>query len=53
MKSIESWLFETIGDKTKIVSMAFHFVNHLPDKESETRNLGIVTKVRLYSKTKD
>lgn len=51
MKSIEPWIFESINNQTKIVSMAFYFDNHQPVQEVETRNLGVNTKVRLYTKS--
>lgn len=50
LKQIESWIFETIGDKTKIVSLAFWFPNKKPIAETETYTLHKFTKVRVYRK---
>ncbi len=50
LSEIEPWLFDTIGNKTEIVSMAFQFPVRVPVKECETVNLGNKTKIRIYSK---
>lgn len=50
MEEYETWIFSKIADKTKIVSLAFEFVNHKPIAETETKNLGIMTGVRVYEK---
>lgn len=50
LKNIESWLFENISAKTKVVSLAFEFSDHKPKETSETKNLGRITKLRLYVK---
>lgn len=50
LEKIEKWFFESIGEKTKVVSLAFSFKNHAPISESETINLGKTTKIRLYKK---
>lgn len=47
---IESWLFSSVGQQTKIVSLAFAFPNHRPVKVFETFNLGQKTKIRIYKK---
>jgi ubiquinone/menaquinone biosynthesis C-methylase UbiE len=48
LAEIESWLFQHIGPKTVVVSLAFSFPNRQPIKISETQNLGQKTKIRLY-----
>lgn len=50
LDKIEDWLFENIGDNTKIVSMAFKFKNHKPIKSISTTNLGRKTKIYFYQK---
>lgn len=52
LRKIEPWLFESINENTKIVSIAFVFPNHKPIKEVVTDNLSKNTKVRLYIKDK-
>lgn len=51
MAQIEDWLFDSIGDKTRIVSLAFQFKNHKPIAEIETYTLRHKTKARLYRRT--
>lgn len=51
LKEIEPWIFKTIGEKTKIVSLAFWFPNKKPIVEADTFTLGKVTKTRLYKKS--
>ncbi len=48
LAQIEPWLFQHIGAKTVVVSLAFSFPNHQPTETSETINLGRKTKIRLY-----
>mgnify|MGYP001571053056 FL=1 len=48
--SIEAWLFEAVGAKTRIVSLAFEFKYHQSKKSKGTMSLGRQTMVRLYSK---
>lgn len=48
LAQIEPWLFQHIGAKTVVVSLAFSFPNHQPIKIAETINLGKKTKIRLY-----
>ncbi|MEK7535209.1 MAG: methyltransferase domain-containing protein [Patescibacteria group bacterium] len=48
LAQIEPWLFQHIGTKTVVVSLAFSFPNHQPTKTCETMNLGRKTKIRLY-----
>lgn len=48
LAQIEPWLFQHIGPKTTVVSLAFSFPNHQPIKIAETVNLGKKTKIRLY-----
>lgn len=50
LKQIEDWLFRSIGEKTKIVSLAFYFEKHKPIAETTTFTLGKDTKARLYAK---
>lgn len=50
LKQIEDWIFESIGKKTKIVSLAFYFEKHEPIAETMTYTLGKDTKARLYTK---
>ena len=50
LKNIEPWIYKSIGDKTKIVSLAFWFPSHKPVKEYDTFTLGKITKARLYKK---
>ncbi len=46
----ETWFFQNIGFKTRIVSLAFKFRKHKPVGETKVINLGKKTKVRLYIK---
>ena len=48
LKEIENWLFDAIGEKTKVVSLAFWFAKHKPVDEAKTFTLGKETKARLY-----
>jgi ubiquinone/menaquinone biosynthesis C-methylase UbiE len=48
LAQIEEWFFKTIGEKTRVVSLAFFFPNHKPIKECDTYTLGKETKARLY-----
>ncbi|MDP3993067.1 MAG: hypothetical protein Q8Q05_02555 [bacterium] len=48
LAEIEPWLFQKIGPKTVVVSLAFSFPHHQPLKTAETWNLGQKTKIRLY-----
>lgn len=48
LAQIESWLFQHIGEKTVVVSLAFSFPNHQPTETCETTNLGKKTIARLY-----
>lgn len=50
LEKIEPWFFTSIGKYTKVVSLAFEFVDHQPINNSATINLGKKTKIRLYSK---
>jgi len=50
LKQIEDWIFSSIGDKTKIVSLAFYFEKHKPIADINTFTLGKETKARLYAK---
>jgi len=50
LSNIESWIFQAIGSKTKIVSLAFWFPNKKPIKEIDTYTLHKFTKARLYVK---
>jgi len=50
LAQIEDWLFDIIGDKTRIVSLAFQFKNHKPVAEVETYTLRQKTKARLYGR---
>ncbi len=50
LKQIEDWIFQSIGDKTKIISLAFYFEKHKPIAEAMTFTLGKETKARLYNK---
>ena len=50
LKKIENWFFRHIGEKTKVVTLAFSFVKHKPLKIIETKNLGRQTKISLYKK---
>jgi hypothetical protein len=50
LAQIEDWLFESIGEKTKVVSLAFVFKKHKPFAEAETFTLRRKAKARLYNK---
>jgi|GEM_PF-486914 len=50
LKKIEPWFFEAINNKTRVVSLAFKFINHKPAKEVLTETLGRSTKIRFYIK---
>lgn len=50
LQLIEPWLFASIGEKTKVVSLCFKFKDHKPIGEMPTRTLHQDTKARLYSK---
>ena len=50
LAEIENWLFETIGPKTRVVSLSFEFRAHEPAAEADTSALGRPTKARLYRK---
>lgn len=50
LAQIEDWIFDQITPEAKIVSLAFRFKKHKPIAETDTFNLGITTKVRLYAK---
>lgn len=47
VKKIEGWLFQNIGPKTKVVSLAFD-LKKKPQNISYTKTLGIKTKIYLY-----
>jgi SAM-dependent methyltransferase len=49
LRRIESWFFENISDKARVVSLAFQFVDHKPKDMVETFSLSKI-KVRLYQK---
>lgn len=48
LAEIEDWLFGSIGNKTKIVSLVFWFPKHKPIAEIKTFTLGREAKARLY-----
>ncbi len=48
LKNIESWLFNIISKKTRVVSLAFVFPGHRPIKTAKTFNLSKNTNIRLY-----
>ncbi len=50
MKEIESWLFDQVGNDTRIVSLAFNFVERKPIAEVKTLNLRSKMKIGLYRK---
>jgi len=50
LKQIEPWFFNILPDKTRVVSLAFEFVDHQSVAEVKTVALGKVTKARLYKK---
>ena len=50
LAQIESWLFDSIGSKTRVVSLAFVFPNKKPTKEADAYTLRQWTKARLYQK---
>jgi len=47
---IEPWLFQSIGEETKVVSLCFRFKDHKPIADMPTRTLGQETKALLYIK---
>jgi len=49
VKKIENWLLSNIGEKTKVVSLAFD-LKKKPKKIIYTNTLGIKTKIFLYEK---
>lgn len=50
LEKIEPWFFSSIGNQTRVVSLAFVFVKHKPTKSITTFNLRKKTKARLYGK---
>ncbi len=50
LRKIEPWLFGSIQNKTRLVSLAFCFNDHSPKEIKETINLGRRTTIRLYKK---
>ena len=48
LKKIEVWIFASLKNNAKIVSLCFEFPNHKPKRIMETTNLGRKTKLRLY-----
>ncbi|MFA6963843.1 MAG: hypothetical protein WC227_03970 [Patescibacteria group bacterium] len=50
LAQIEKWLFDSIGEKTRVVSLSFLFKVRKPVAEANTRNLYQDTKARLYRK---
>lgn len=50
LDKIAPWLFDSISEKTRVVSLAFVFSKHKPVAEVETMNLRMKMKVRLYRK---
>lgn len=50
-RKIEKWLFDVIGDKTRLISLSFDFKFHHPIKEVVTKTLWRETKARLYEKS--
>jgi SAM-dependent methyltransferase len=49
-QKIESWIFDKISEKTKVISLAFQFKNHFPKKSEKTVTLGHITPIYLYEK---
>ena len=50
LAEIEDWLFQNIGDNTRVITLAFKFKKHEPRKIISTKNLGIDTNIYLYRK---
>lgn len=50
LSQIEDWFFQSIGSKTRVVSLAFQFKKHKPVDKTETWNLGKKATARLYRK---
>ena len=50
LTEIEAWLFASIGEKTRVVSLAFWFPHKKAIAEADTFTLGRKTKTRLYRK---
>lgn len=50
LKKMENWFFGSIGEKTRVVSLAFWFPKHRPVIKIETCNLGKKAVARLYRK---
>ena len=50
LTKIEDWLFAKVSPTTKIVSLAFSFPNHKPDRIIKVKNLGRMTNLSLYLK---
>lgn len=50
VKNLEPWLYDHIGPKTHIVSLAFQFAQHKPKKSAQTTNLGFKHWMYLYSR---
>ncbi|MEI6499310.1 MAG: hypothetical protein WCO23_05075 [bacterium] len=48
LTKIEKWLFNTIADKTKVVSLSFEFPTQKSINSIETKNLGYPATVRMY-----
>lgn len=49
LAKIEPWIFKTVKKETRIVSLAFQFPNHKPNKREFAITLGKKTAVRLYT----
>lgn len=49
LEKIENWLFSSIRQDAKIVSLAFKFSNHKPNKIEKVKNLGRMTELKLYN----
>lgn len=50
LAKIENWLFDSMGNKTKIVSLAFKFPNIKPKRIIKVKNLRRMTNLALYLK---
>jgi precorrin-6B methylase 2 len=50
LAKMENWFFDSISNKTKIVSLAFSFPNHKPNQIIKVKNLGRMTNLSLYMK---
>lgn len=50
LKEIETWFFQNLSSRARVVSLAFIFPNYKPKSTKKTLNLGVETTIQLYIK---